>query len=80
MKRLALSILLVLLCLLVSGCPLFGKGWTHPNIAGPRDEDKIFVEHKVMCEDQAAKTSAKGAEADKAFEACMRAKGWEKAE
>lgn len=80
MRRLALPIVFLSLCLLVAGCPILGKGWTHPDISNPRLEDTVFAEHKALCEDQAAKVAAKGPEQEKAFEACMRAKGWEKAD
>lgn len=66
------------LCLvLLSGCGGLpkSKDWTHPQVASPRKEDKLFVEDTKFCEDKVG-SQVQGAGRDAAMADCYRRLGW----
>lgn len=71
MKR--LIPLAVLGMLLLGGC---AQRWTHPSIAGPREEDRKFEEHSALCTEEAARVPE--AQRQALYEDCLTRLGWEK--
>lgn len=65
---------LVLLCLL-SGCLPKNKDWTHPQMADPRKEDRLFEEDSRFCEDKLGPEIQGDARA-KALSECLTRLGW----
>lgn len=71
-RRMVTGVLLVV-ALALAGC---GQRWTHPYIAGPRDEDKQFEKDSALCEEKVAQVPE--AERQAAFENCLIRLGWER--
>lgn len=73
------ALLATLMAGALAGCLPKNKDWTHPRMADPRKEDKLFATDSAFCEEKIG-PAASGAEREAALADCLTRLGWKRKE